>query len=216
VDKRKREYDKKYRKEHPEQSKNYSRKYYYGHIEERRSYRRKNVEKTRIYNKKYFKEYKNEKKEYDKQYYKEHLERKKKQYKDYIKKHLEIRRKCSMKYNRKIRNTIKGQIDSRISSLVRYTLRGTKAGRSWKSIVDFTLEQFKQHFQGLFTNGMNWNKFMNGEIHIDHVVPINHFHYESTDDPQFKECWALHNLQSMWARDNLSKGNRRYQLPLPL
>jgi hypothetical protein len=63
---------------------------------------------------------------------------------------------------------------------------------------------------------MTWEKFMAGEIHIDHKVPESHFKYETPEDPQFKECWALHNLQPMWAKDNIQKGNRNYQLPLIL
>jgi hypothetical protein len=30
-------------------------------------------------------------------------------------------------------------------------------------------------------------------------------HYESPDDPKFQECWALSNLQPLWAKDNLKK-----------
>ena len=50
--------------------------------------------------------------------------------------------------------------------------------------------------------------------HIDHIVPKSHFRYEKPEDLQFKECWALHNLQPMWAKENLVKGNRNYQMPL--
>lgn len=28
------------------------------------------------------------------------------------------------------------------------------------------------------------------------------------DDPEFRECWALSNLQPLWAKDNMSKHAR--------
>jgi methylmalonyl-CoA mutase N-terminal domain/subunit len=53
---------------------------------------------------------------------------------------------------------------------------------------------------------MTWEKFLAGEIDIDHVRPRMTFSYSATADPQFKECWALSNLRPMWARENRSRG----------
>jgi len=52
---------------------------------------------------------------------------------------------------------------------------------------------------------MNWTEFMKGKIHIDHVVPKSHFCYEKPEDPEFKICWGLNNLQPLWDYDNLAK-----------
>lgn len=57
-----------------------------------------------------------------------------------------------------------------------------------------------------FRNGMKWNNM--GAWHIDHIVPKSRFHYEKPEDPEFKVCWGLANLQPLWAKDNLSKRDR--------
>jgi len=44
--------------------------------------------------------------------------------------------------------------------------------------------------------------------HIDHIRPISAFSFTVPEDPEFKECWALNNLQPLWAFDNLSKGGK--------
>jgi len=95
----------------------------------------------------------------------------------------------------------------RTRALIWRTLRyNKKKNGKMKEILGFTLDELKQHLESQFSDGMNWGAFMRGEIHIDHKIPINHFKPQSIDDPAFKECWALSNLQPLWAKDNLSKG----------
>ena len=53
---------------------------------------------------------------------------------------------------------------------------------------------------------MSWDNA--GEWHIDHIIPDSWFNYKSIEDQQFKDCWALNNLQPMWKLENISKGNR--------
>jgi hypothetical protein len=52
--------------------------------------------------------------------------------------------------------------------------------------------------------GMSWDSY--GEWHVDHVRPCSLF--DQRDAVQFAECWALSNLQPLWAEDNVRKGNR--------
>jgi hypothetical protein len=42
--------------------------------------------------------------------------------------------------------------------------------------------------------------------HVDHKRPCAAF--DQTDPVQFAECWALDNLQPLWASDNIKKGAR--------
>jgi len=85
-------------------------------------------------------------------------------------------------------------------------LRANKAGRTWESLVGYSVWDLQVHLQSKFTDGMTWERFLKGEIHIDHIIPKSRFHYETPDDPEFKICWGLNNLQPLWAKDNLSKG----------
>jgi hypothetical protein len=61
------------------------------------------------------------------------------------------------------------------------------------------------HLEKQFTKGMTWDNY--GEWHVDHIRPMSSFNFTSVDDPEFKECWALCNLQPLWELDNLSKGS---------
>jgi len=95
---------------------------------------------------------------------------------------------------------------SRISALIRYSLRNGRKSKSINNMLDYTIEELRAHIENLFTEKMSWDAWMRGEIHIDHKRPIASFNITSEDDPDFKECWALSNLQPLWAFDNLSKG----------
>ena len=104
-------------------------------------------------------------------------------------------------------NDLAFTLNHRVGALVRRTLRfSKKKDGKMKDILGFTVDELKDHIESLFSDGMSWDNFLSGEIHLDHKIPINFFKPESVDDPAFKECWALSNLQPLWARDNLSKG----------
>ncbi len=99
-------------------------------------------------------------------------------------------------------------LDKRMSSAVRNVLRSKKRGRSWQILIGCTTEDLRRHLESLFTEGMTWDVFMRGEIHIDHKTPLSSFHYKNTDDSDFKEAWKLENLQPLWAHDNQVKYNK--------
>lgn len=42
----------------------------------------------------------------------------------------------------------------------------------------------------------------------DHARPIASFNFNSPDDKEFKDCWALSNLRPLEAKENMSKGSR--------
>jgi len=99
-------------------------------------------------------------------------------------------------------------LSKRMSMVIRKSLRQGKNGRSWELLVGYTVEDLKTHLESLFVEGMTWKLLLQGKIHIDHIMPISRFHYEKPEDPEFKICWGLSNLQPLWARDNLVKGSK--------
>lgn len=111
-------------------------------------------------------------------------------------------------YRQKIYSTPEGVINRRMRAGMRNSLKGNKNGMKWESLVGYTCEDLRVHLENLFTDGMSWEKFMNGEIHIDHKKPVSSFNFNSYEDEEFKQCWALENLQPLWAKDNLSKWNK--------
>ena len=103
-------------------------------------------------------------------------------------------------------STACGRLRNRMRSLVRHDLRKNKQGRRWESLVGYTVEDLHKHLEAKFTDGMNWTNM--AEWHIDHVVPQCRFHYNIPEDPEFKVCWGLDNLQPMWAMENIIKGSK--------
>lgn len=102
-----------------------------------------------------------------------------------------------------------GRITARMRAGLANSLKQKKKGRHWETLVGYTVEDLYKHLESKFTDGMSWENM--GEWHIDHIVPVSRFKYNNTDDPEFKVCWGLNNLQPFWAKDNLSKLNKTPQ-----
>jgi len=98
------------------------------------------------------------------------------------------------------------RLSSAISSHMRISLRNNKSGQHWEQLVHYTLDDVRNHLERLFKDDMTWNNY--GDWEIDHVIPVSAFDFNSPDDPQFKLCWALENLQPLWKRDNRRKHNK--------
>jgi len=117
----------------------------------------------------------------------------------------EIREKRKI-YVKKRRSTLKWKLDNRMASSISRSLKGNKKGRKWESLVGYTVKDLKKHLQKQFKNSMNWQKFIKGKIHIDHIIPKINFKYTLPEDREFKKCWSLKNLQPLYASDNIKKG----------
>lgn len=113
---------------------------------------------------------------------------------------------CKRRINRAKRvSVVKHRLSGLVRSNVRRSLRAGVRGWKWEKLVGFTLEELKAHLEARFAPGMGWHNM--GAWHIDHIRPIASFDFESVDDEAFRECWALSNLQPLWAVDNIRKGS---------
>jgi len=108
---------------------------------------------------------------------------------------------------RRLRNgNTRLRINERMGSMIYQALKTRKNGHKWEDLVDYSLDELLAHLENQFKEGMSWGN--TGEWHIDHIIPRSNFHFNSPDDIEFRECWALENLQPLWAADNLKKGSR--------
>ena len=99
------------------------------------------------------------------------------------------------------------KLHHRISERIRKSLKGAKGGRHWEVLVDYTLLELKKHLEKQFLDGMTWENY--GPVwHVDHRIPIDAHNFTKSEHEDFKRCWALKNLQPMWAKDNLMKKNK--------
>lgn len=98
-------------------------------------------------------------------------------------------------------------LNGRMSNAVRRFLKNGKQNKSWQTLVGYSLDILKQHLESQFINGMTWELFLKGDIHIDHIIPVSFFKFSSYDDPLFRKCWALNNLRPLWEADNIRKSD---------
>jgi len=86
------------------------------------------------------------------------------------------------------------------------SLKSKKNGQPWEVLVSYTLGELMRHLEKQFYNKMNWNNYGNYWA-VDHITPKSSFNYTSPDDLEFKQCWALKNLQPLEKIENIRKGN---------
>jgi hypothetical protein len=97
-------------------------------------------------------------------------------------------------------------VNERIAGQIRAAIRKGCDSPTIKSTIGYSIEELIAHLDRMFTDGMSWERFKAGEIHIDHIIPKSLF--DPTDPEQVRQCWALSNLQPLWAEDNMRKSNK--------
>ena len=196
-----------------EKIKAYSNAHYEKNIEkitkQHKKYREENKDKIIEIGKKYRENNKEKCKEYCRKY--ENKESTKKYRKEY-RRRPEVReasRKKEKEYDRKRRSNPLFRFNMNISRAIRLVLRKnnlSKNGRHWEHLVGYTCQDLRKHLEKLFKPGMSWDNY--GKWHLDHVIPLSFFKFNSEEDVEFKMCWRLENLQPLWAEENMSKGDR--------
>ena len=121
----------------------------------------------------------------------------------FLKYHLDIDFNCKEKLRRQVTKKIKK--DSVMDSIRGAIIRNGDSPRVYKEL-GFTISDFKKHFENLFEEGMTWEKFIDGEIHIDHIIPQSFF--DCSNKEEYEECFSLKNLQPLWAKQNMQKSNK--------
>lgn len=73
-----------------------------------------------------------------------------------------------------------------------------------KELIGCSLDELKLHIEKQFKPGMNWENWSSKGWHIDHIIPLAS---AKTEEELYKLCHYT-NLQPLWAKENLSKGDR--------
>ena len=109
----------------------------------------------------------------------------------------------------KRRATLHGRLRHNVSSGVRFKLLNHGGKKYWASIdkvLPFKIEDLITRLESMFKPGMTWDNY--GEWHIDHIKADSSFCYTTVNCSEFKEAWALDNLQPLWAHENFAKSNK--------
>jgi hypothetical protein len=109
--------------------------------------------------------------------------------------------------NKKRRSTLAGALHHRVSNLVRISLKKNKHGGTFHNLVDYSRDDLQKRLNKTMPHGYTWTDFIQGRLHIDHIIPVTAFNFSSVDDLDFKRCWALSNLRLFPAADNIRKNN---------
>jgi len=124
------------------------------------------------------------------------------------KKKIEHFRKWNREYAKtKRRKNLKFRLDSNMSSMIWKTLKKEKNERHWEILVDYSLEELMNHLEQHFDDKMNWDNYGTYWV-IDHLIPRRVFRYKTAENPEFKKCWALKNLQPLEKIANSRKGRK--------
>jgi hypothetical protein len=184
-----------------EDEKNRSKKYY-----------QNNKDKISKYNKKYQEENR-EKVLKQKQIYREANKKRIAEYrKEYNKNNKNKILKHKNQYAKNKRKTdLKYNLSNRISRSIRHTIKDNKNGKHWESLVGYTTNDLIKHLQKTIPKGYTWQDFMEGKLHIDHIIPISVFNFTKPEHIDFKRCWSLKNLRLLPAEENLKKNNKLYK-----
>lgn len=193
----------------------------HGHLAERRvdscvccqcnrlncvSYKSKNPDKIKTYNNEYHAEHREENKIRCFLYRKTHKETIRIQNRKWV---TINRKKHNQNNNARAKQRRKEDLGYKLGCYLRS--RTTEAVRgNWKNgsvVKDLgcTIEELRHYIESKFQYGMTWDNWSVSGWHIDHVIPLASFNL--ADRTQFLKAAHYTNLQPLWAKDNLRKGN---------
>lgn len=174
-------------------------------IENVKVYRENNLDKVKYSMKKNYEKNRESLLEYKKEYHRKHKDKYQSMNKIYQienKDRINFMKKEYISNKRKNDNLFK--LKESISGLIRYSIkhRGYYKKSRTEEILGCTIEEFKNYLESLFLDSMSWENY--GEWHLDHIIPVS---WAEGEDEVIK-LNNYKNFQPLWAKDNLSKGNR--------
>ncbi len=196
--KQKKEYDKQYYIDNKEKKDRQVKKWGKNNPEKKKEYYRKwqkaNPEKVNIKNK---------------QWRKDNPEKAKKCIKQWCEKNPEKAKEnqCRCRKN-KYKTSLKHKLGYLTSSAISTSLKRNKAGRHWETLVGYTLDDLIERLESTMPEKYSWQDYLEGKLHVDHIIPKSVFNYTNPEHIDFRRCWALENLQLLPAKENLSKNNK--------
>jgi len=184
---------------------------------QRKEYRIKNREKIREYNKQYcidnkekVKEICNKWRKNNREYLKEYTKQFRKDNPEYSKRWREDNSKRVTEYSRQYmglrrKTDLKFNLNLKISNTIRSSLISNKNGWHWEDLVGYTLNTLVKRLNKTMPQSYTWKHYLEGKLHIDHIIPIRAFTFKTPEDEEFKDCWSLYNLRLLPAIDNKIK-----------
>ncbi len=199
-------YNKLWRINNTEHTKQYNKKWYKNNIRYIKQYHEDNAEHIKKCKKQYRKDNAEYFRQYNKQWCLNNFEKHNRYKKVWAKNNPEKAKKALRKSQKKRILIPKNRLSMRFSYLIWKSLKGNKNGNHWESLVNYNLLDLMAHLENKFKPNMSWDNY--GKWHVDHIIPISLWKFNSYNDREFSQAWSLANLQPLWGVENLSKSNR--------
>jgi len=194
---------KEYYQTHKEEKNSKSKEYYQNHKEERKQYAIEHIEKTKNYKQKYYIQHKKEIKLKNKKYYDEHKKELKIKEQEYRKTHGEEKK---IYRDNKLRVDINFKLACYLRSRLVAAVKNNQKSGSAVRDLGCSIPELKTHLESKFQEGMSWENWSPDGWHIDHIIPLDSFDLQ--DREEFLKANNYTNLNPLWAKENLSKGNK--------
>ncbi len=121
----------------------------------------------------------------------------------------EVKAMISERLKNKGLHDYKFNLNRRMSTMVRSSVKYGKNGLSWTKLVGYTVEDLTKRLKRTIPKGYTWNDFLKKDVlHIDHKIPKSVFNFTKPSHEDFKKCWALKNLRLLPARENIIKSDK--------
>lgn len=196
---------KKYFQDNPDKKKAFDKESYEKHrekkLQQKKEYYERKKEEILLARKEYYQNNIEKRKEYNRKYREADIESHRLRNRLYKRQNAQI---LSQKRKERIASDNLLTFKERIRLLVKggfYRLKHNKRlntidilGADWETVREHIVSQFK--------DGMTWEAFVAGEIHIDHIKPLA----TATCAEDIVKLNHYTNLQPLWALDNLQKG----------
>ena len=164
-------------------------------------------DRMKTYSKIYYKANKNKVKALMKVYYEASRDKRIAYSKAYFKAN---RDKVNAQSNNYRNNRMKTDIQFKLSRVLRRRLSKALHGnyKNGSAVKDLgcTIDELKTHLESKFQSGMTWDNWSFKGWHIDHIKPLASF--DLTDREQLLIACHYTNLQPLWAKDNMAKGDK--------
>ena len=122
-------------------------------------------------------------------------------------KNIERSREWYREYKRKREHEdVNFKITNNIRTRMWYALRTYQSTWSAKNLGCSVID-LKKHLEAQFQLGMTWDNYGLKGWHIDHIRPLSSFDLGNISD--LKKACHYSNLQPLWAKENLKKGNKK-------
>ena len=120
------------------------------------------------------------------------------------KKNRETQRKWRRKQEENPAWKISMNVRRRVHACIKHQ-HGLRQGRT-RELLGCSADELRLHLQSQFKDGMTWENYGLYGWHIDHILPCNSF--DLTLDSEQRKCFHYTNMQPLWAKENLAKGDK--------